>query len=280
MLWALDSIASWASGSTESAMTFEWHKLRAQDTDAIRCWLTTGELAPASANLALTGLRQVLHNCKRRRLMSAEDYEDATDVAPVRGKRLPPGRALSSRELAALAEVCDCDTPAGSRDAALFAVGFGAGLRRFELSTLSREDIALEPRTVRVTNGKGRLQRVVPIPTGAANSIECWLEHRGHWPGPLFVPIGRSVSISSYRALSEQAVSDICRRRALDATIGPFTPHDMRRTYITSLLEAGVDIALVQRLAGHADPATTSSYDRRAEAWKRKAADSLSIPFG
>ncbi len=81
------------------------------------------------------------------------------------------------------------------------------------------------------------------------------------------------------RRLAAQAVAVVCAARAQEAGLFPFTPHDMRRTFISTLLEAGADIATVQQLAGHEDPATTSRYDRRGEDAKRKAVDMIHVPF-
>ena len=78
--------------------------------------------------------------------------------------------------------------------------------------------------------------------------------------------------------MTDQAVRLILQRRAAQAGVADFTPHDLRRTNITELLDNGADLATVQKLAGHADPATTARYDRRGEQAKKDAAARLEIP--
>ena len=65
--------------------------------------------------------------------------------------------------------------------------------------------------------------------------------------------------------MAEQSVFVILRKRGQQARLKPFTPHDLRRSFVGDLLDAGADMSVVQQLAGHADIRTTASYDRRGE---------------
>ena len=69
------------------------------------------------------------------------------------------------------------------------------------------------------------------------------------------------------------------QRRGEKADVDAFTPHDFRRTFIGNLLDAGADIATIAKLAGHASLSTTSKYDRRGEAVKKRAVDLLNVPY-
>lgn len=79
--------------------------------------------------------------------------------------------------------------------------------------------------------------------------------------------------------MTAQALYSELRRRARYAGVSRFSPHDPRRTFISHLLDAGADLAVVKSLAGHANVQTTARYDRRGDAAQRQAADLLHIPF-
>lgn len=79
--------------------------------------------------------------------------------------------------------------------------------------------------------------------------------------------------------MTSQAVLLILEKRATESGVESFSPHDFRRTFCSDLLDSGIDIVTVQKLAGHASPATTSKYDRRGEESKRRAVEKLDIPY-
>ena len=196
----------------------------------------------------------------------------AIDVPLVRGSRLPSGRALDSGEVGRLFAVCAEDaSPAGKRDGAAFSLLYGVGLRRAEtvalqLADYDRNDGALAVR------GKGNRQRGVFASNGAKHAINGWIAVRGGAPGALLCPVDKAVRIA-VRPITAQAIMVRLKRRSDEAGIASCSPHDFRRTFVSDLLEAGADIAIVQRLAGHASPLTTVRYDRRgSEAMQRATA--------
>ncbi|HEY4116291.1 MAG TPA: tyrosine-type recombinase/integrase [Byssovorax sp.] len=272
MASALSTIASWLGlGSHE----LPWHLVRRVHADAIRARLLVG-YAPATANRLLAALRGVLRAARRLRLIELEDHELAVGVARVGGERLPRGRALAASELRALFAACDPRTPIGARDAALLALLYGTGLRRAEAAGLALADVGAEG-AIRIL-GKGNRERLVHATGGVARALARWLDVRGAEPGPLLAPVTRGGRVK-LRRLNDHAVFVILRGLAARARVAPFSPHDCRRSFISDLLDVGVDIATVQRMAGHRDVTTTARYDRRPEQAKRRAAELLHVPF-
>jgi site-specific recombinase XerD len=256
---------------------FPWHELRYEHTQALRARLAE-RYAPATANKALCALRGVLKECWRLGRMSAEHYHRAADVKGVLGQRLPAGRMLASGEVRALFESCGAESgPRARLDAALLGLLVGVGLRRAEVVALEVADYDASAGELRV-RGKRNKERLVPVVNGAADALTDWIAVRGNAPGPLFCPVHRSGRIS-LRSMTSQAVYARLLRRAAVAGVRKFSPHDLRRTNISTLLDAGADISSVQRLAGHANVATTMRYDRRGEQAKRKAAQLVHVPY-
>jgi site-specific recombinase XerD len=156
----------------------------------------------------------------------------------------------------------------------LLAILRGAGLRRAEVVKLELRDLEPAPGALTVRQGKGDKDRLVYLSDGALSFVNPWLKERGDEPGAILCPIRKGGEIE-YRAMSAQSVLLILQKRADEAGIDAFSPHDFRRTFCSDLLDAGVDIVTVQKLAGHASPVTTAKYDRRGEETKRKAVQKL-----
>jgi len=257
--------------------TMEWHRLRYQHTAAIRERLAEA-YAPATVNKYLSALRQVLKHAWRLELMTAENYQRAADLGGVNGETLPAGRELTPGEILALMQACQNDqTPAGVRDAALLAVLYAGGLRRAEAVGAQLEDYNTDTGELVITGKRGK-QRIVHLTNGAYAAMADWLQVRGTGSGSIFQAINKSGKIT-HGQLTAQAVYNILSKRGGEAGVAAFSPHDLRRTFVSDLLEAGVDIATVSKMAGHANVQTTARYDRRPEAAKKAAAKMLHLPY-
>jgi site-specific recombinase XerD len=211
--------------------------------------------------------------------MRAEAYQAIRDVRGVKGSRLPRGRALSHEELLKLFTTCARDrTPAGRRDAALLAILFACGARRGEIPGLRLHDYDERSGRLRV-RGKGNKERNVYLrDRGARRALAQWLKVRGLEPGPLLCPVSKAGCVQ-LRSLSDQAVYNAVGKRARQAGLSSFSPHDLRRTLISELLDKSRDPAAVQSWAGHASLSTTKIYDRRGEAALRRVAEHVHVPY-
>lgn len=262
---------------------FAWHLLKYEDTQRIREVLSTcpGEqsgkvLSPISVNRILCALRGVLKTCWRMGVMPAEDYTRAVDIDNVIGSTVPAGRQLENREMNALLQVCDSST-IGIRDAAIISLMYSCGLRRSEVTDLDLSDY--DPVTNElIINGKRNKQRLAYVTGGAALAMLDWLNIRGTIPGPLFLPVHRDGNMV-LRRLTSQTIYDMLNRRGEQARIDHFSPHDMRRSFVSSLLGLGVDISTVAMLAGHVSISTTAKYDRRPDKVRREAAELIQVSY-
>lgn len=278
MAQSLEAIAKLVSGGLVGSQGLSWSKLRYPHTAAIRSALAE-QHAPATANRMLAALRGVLKEAWKLGQMSAEEYHRAVELAPVKGSTLPRGRALSEGELRSLFSVCIANKiAAGARDCALLAVLYGGGLRRSEAVALDVADYNTDTGELTVRHGKGNKARIVYATHGGKRAINAWLRVRGSESGPLLLPVNRGGNVQ-HRRMTDQAVLYVLRKRAKQAGVPSFTPHDCRRSFISHLLDAGADISTVQQLAGHSSVTTTQRYDRRGEVVRKKAAELLHVPY-
>jgi len=259
-------------------MHFPWHQLRYEHVVGIKHRMMDEDKAPATINATLSAIRGVARECFNLKLTDADDYQRLRSVKSVRGERLPAGRSLSGGELRALFETCGKDgSPAGARDAAILAALYGAGLRRQEVIDLSLGDFDPERDQLKVL-GKGNKQRMAYVSNGASSALKAWIKIRGQESGSLFCPVTRGRKLVR-RKMTDQAVYNAVLKRCKEAGVKPCSPHDLRRSFVSDLLDVGADISTVQRLVGHASVNTTSRYDRRGEKVKQKAIQLLHVPY-
>jgi site-specific recombinase XerD len=278
MRQALDTIAALLTGGVADADLVDWSKVRYAHAKVVRARLKKS-YAPATVNKTISAFRGVLREAWRLGQMSAEDFHRATDLKAVKRETLPRGRALGAGELAALMRVCCADSsPAGARDAALIGVLYACGLRRSEAVALDVSDLDPETGALTIRSAKGNKDRLVYATNGAADALADWLSLRGSHAGPMFNPVNKGGRIID-RKVTGQAVMAALAKRARQAGVAHVSPHDLRRSFVSDLLDAGADITTVSKLAGHAGVGTTMRYDMRGEKTKRRAAALLHVPY-
>jgi integrase len=260
-----------------------WWTLRYAHTIAIRDHLSAqtndhgDPWAPAYVNKHLVAIRQILLTSRRLGHMSAEDWLNTADLEKVDGSREPAGRAVGEDEIANVLRVCVADdSPAGIRDAALIAYLAITGCRRAEAAGARRSNYNPANRTTRFI-GKGDKERTSPLNEHAAIWLNRWLALVPSGPGPLFRPIHWSGQIRD-RAMSPAAIEHILTKRCDQAKTARFTPHDLRRTWVSNMLGSGADLVLAQKGMGHAAASTTARYDRRGDADLAAAVERLWFP--
>lgn len=177
--------------------------------------------------------------------------------APSGDGRLP--RVLRDDELASLldevpATIADDPPAVRRRDDAVLELLYGSGLRVGELCGLTMHSVDLRAGTVRVL-GKGAKERIVPISDPANHAVDAWL--RAGRDELATVEAGDALFVNRRgRPLTPRDVRRLLDRRAL----APTSPHALRHTYATHLLDGGADLRAVQELLGHSDLATTQLY--------------------
>ena len=194
-------------------------------------------------------------------------------ATPRRELRMPAH--LSEDEMTRLIAAASDDTPLGRRDRAILELFYASGLRLGELVGLDVEDANLSARMVRVL-GKGGKQRIVPFNTSAATALRTYLKDRGRIVAAGQTGAGRSGRVRvgrqektrdplfvNYRGtrLTVRSVDRLVRRyvAACSARMG-ISPHALRHSFATHLLQRGADLRAIQELLGHARLATTQRY--------------------
>ena len=227
--------------------------LRRVDHIAIRSYLAhlaRKKLRRSSIARHLSALRSFFKFLMREELV---DSNPARGVAtPRREKHLPS--VLQTSDIAVLFDAPDLSTPLGIRDRAWLELMYASGLRISELVGIDLDDLELRARLVKV-RGKGAKERIVPFGTKAQAAIRAYLDVRNApEQDALFVNYrGERITARSVRRLFNGYVLDASLRAGV-------SPHTLRHSFATHLLNAGADLRTIQELLGHASLSTTQKY--------------------
>jgi site-specific recombinase XerD len=240
------------------------------DTKAVRRYiahLSAEDAAPSSAARKLAALR-ALFRSQREHGLIAQSPADLVST-PRRSSHLPT--VLPQRDVAALLDAIPASSPLELRDRALFELAYACGLRAQELTSLTLADIDHDGEQLRV-EGKGRKTRFLPVGELALSATRQYLERgrpalvsveRG---GPALVSDSDQGALFLSRSGLPLGTGDVRRRLRLwtrrVGLPGRISPHALRHSFATHLLNGGADLRTIQELLGHTSLSTTQAYTR------------------
>ena len=277
--------------SASSVMTYRrdlihWAAWAKPENGPLADALTPEPLENYLASVRRAGLSNATVGRKRAALGSlcrylvGEGVLAANPLDVVEGSTRPERRlphVLGQDEISRLLAAPDRATPRGRRDAALLELLYGAGLRVSEVVALRAGDVDDKRGLVRVRRGKGAKERLVPVGAPALAALEAHLAARPHSParrpggeGAPFLFPGRRPDQPVGTCLVWRAIKEHARRAGLSRLP---SPHWLRHSFATHLLNGGADLRAIQEMLGHANIATTQVYthvatDRLREAYR------------
>jgi tyrosine recombinase XerC len=219
--------------------------------------LHAGKKAPASVSRKISAIRTFFDLAVREGFVPANPTELVT--GPKVPKRMP--RVAQVEILDQLLSAPDTESVPGLRDRALLELLYGCGLRAQEAVNLEVDDVEFDRREVRVL-GKGRKERVIPMGECAAEALENYLARRGELarsgrptPAVFLNARGSRLTTRGMALILEKHLRALAQRTHL-------TPHSLRHSFATHLLERGADLKTIQELLGHSNLATTERYTK------------------
>lgn len=261
----LTRVQAWAQANGRDIPSLDRLSLEAIVRDAM-----TSGLSPTSTARLVAAIRGLFKHLRVRGDIQQNPAEDLQ--APRLFAALP--KFLTADQVDALLAAPDVATPIGLRDRTLIEVLYATGLRVSELVGLRLADVALDRGYVQCL-GKGRKARIVPVGDQAVH----WVQRYLHDARPGFVARRETpflfVSARGGRRLSRAGFWKILKGYGRKADIrAPLSPHVLRHSFATHLLDRGADLRAIQTMLGHADLSTTQIYTHVLEARLRNVYDS------
>ena len=247
----LGQLAEWATGRG-----LKPHELDARELRRYAAVLTEEGCSKTTVARKLAAIRSFYRALLERREIDANPADLV--ASPKRDSYLP--RVLKPGEVAELLQRIPASTPLELRDRAMFELAYAAGLRAEEMVNLDLTDLDPDGEELRV-EGKGGRTRIVPAGEHAWRALESYLD-RGRTALATDVETALFISKSGRRL----STSDVRRRLTVwtrrAALAGGVSPHTLRHSFATHLLEGGADLRAIQELLGHASISTTQTYTR------------------
>jgi site-specific recombinase XerD len=232
-------------------------EVRHRDVRRYGAGLSSGGAAPATVARKLAAVRGLFDFLVRSERLGQNPADLVS--SPKREQKLP--KVLSSEQLRALLERIPARTPLELRDRAMLELAYSCGLRCEEIVDLDGDSIDFDAEQLRVV-GKGSKERLLPVGEPAQRALRRYLE-RGR---RALAADPREPALFLSKSGRRLSASDVTRRLGLwvreAALAGGVSPHSLRHSFATHLLEGGADLRTIQELLGHASISTTQIYTR------------------
>jgi integrase/recombinase XerC/integrase/recombinase XerD len=257
----LGQFVEWARGGG-----LELGKVRHRDVRRYGAGLSSGGAAPATVARKLAAVRGLFDFLVRTERVGQNPADLVS--SPKREQKLP--RVLSGEQMRSLLEHIPARTPLELRDRAMLELAYSCGLRCEEIVNLDHDSFDFETEQLRVL-GKGSKERLLPVGEPAQRALRSYLERGRH----ALATDPRQAALFLSKSGRRLSNSDITRRLALwvreAALAAGVSPHALRHSFATHLLEGGADLRTIQELLGHASISTTQVYTRVDAARLREA---------
>lgn len=255
----------------------DWERFERADVIELMAMPAVRCRKPASQNFTLRILKGLCTEAYLNGLLAENRLEAIRNIRNVRGIRQTSRTVPTMNDVSAIIADCEKDGMIGIRDAAIFAVAVGCGLRRTEIVNLRMRDIDFEKHELRII-GKGNKERIIFFSESVSSKLDAWDKLRGNdGSAYFFVPVLASGRLLTSRRMNDETVYQMMRRRSMEALNRVVSPHDMRRSFASTLLDANVDLNTVRIALGHSDIRTTQIYDRRDEIERLKRISAIAV---
>lgn len=245
------------------------------DLESIKRHCIAEGKAARTINHLIQGLRAIAKIANHLDLISDKQLKPFLTISLLNTQPSERGKALDGNDVIKLISAMKTDNSSkGKRDLALLSVLLSSGLRRSEIVKLKVQDIDFESKSVIVVKGKGNKKRVQFLPDWSFEILIEWLNCKPDKSNFAFTSTHKT---QIAKPLSTATIYQIVTHNTKNTLGFKCSPHDLRRTFVTELLNQNVDIATVSKMAGHANISTTQIYDKRGDEALIRAAKNLTF---